>query len=67
MTPPAANSNRRFITVFECSEYLSLKPQTIYELFYAGKIPGCRVGRSVRIDLRALETQLEQQVKARSR
>lgn len=67
MTPLAANSSgRRWISAAECREYLGLKStQTVYELFYAKKIPGARIGRTVRIDLRALEGQLEQQVKAR--
>jgi excisionase family DNA binding protein len=66
MTPPAANnSGRRWVSVAHCAEYLDLKPQTIYEKYYRKEIPGARIGRVIRIDLRALERMLEGQGKGK--
>lgn len=50
---------RRWITPKECAEYLSLNVQTVYQKFYRHEIPGARIGRTVRIDLKALEAMLE--------
>lgn len=63
MTPTTNSPQRKFASVRFVAEYLSLTEGTIYTLLYEGKLPGCRVGRSWRIDLRALEQQLSQQVK----
>lgn len=57
---------RRWISPKEAGEYLSLHPQTIYQLVYEGKLPVARIGRTVRVDLRALEAQLEAQVKGQT-
>ncbi len=54
---------RRWISVEDTAEYLSLKPKTIYQLALTGKIPSAKIGRSRRIDLKALEKQLEAQVR----
>ena len=32
---------------------------TVYTLLYQRKIPGCRIGRTWRVDLKALDAQLE--------
>jgi excisionase family DNA binding protein len=50
---------RRFISIKECAEFLSLNPQTIYQKIYRGEIPFARIGRVVRVDLKKLEEQLE--------
>ena len=57
---------RRWISPRECATYLSLHLQTIYQLIYQGQLPVARVGRSVRVDLRALETQLETQAQGQA-
>lgn len=59
MDPRAIQQARRFLTVGEAAEYLRLTSGTVYQLFYAGKIPGTRVGRSVRIDLKRLDAALD--------
>lgn len=53
---------RRWITVREAAEYLGLSIKGTYDLTAAGKLPAARVGRLVRIDLRALQADLEAQV-----
>jgi excisionase family DNA binding protein len=51
---------RRWITPKECQEYLALKNLgTVYQWYYAGKLPGTRIGRTIRLDLKKLEEQLE--------
>ncbi len=50
---------RCWITSREADE-LSLYLQTVYSLFYRGKLPGARFVRAIRIDLKALEAALEQ-------
>ena len=60
MTPPAMNNaGRRWVSVATAAAWLDLSPGTVYELFYAKKIPGARIGRTWRVDLRALDAQLE--------
>jgi excisionase family DNA binding protein len=62
MTPTRAadvqGPGRRFGTVRNAAEWLGIHEQTCYRWFYAGRIPGVRIGRTVRIDLRLLEAQL---------
>jgi len=50
---------RRWISPKETSEYLSIHLQTVYSLISRGIIPATRIGRSVRVDLKALEEALE--------
>ena len=57
---------RRWITVNECAELLSLHPMSVRKIIARGKIPAVRIGRTVRVDLRALEAQLEAQVKGQA-
>ena len=56
-------SNRRWATVAEAAQYLRLSVNGCRKLICAGKIPAVRVGRAVRVDLRELERQLEDQLK----
>lgn len=55
-------TNRRWITPRETAEYLDCHLMTVYAWIDSGRIPAVRIGRSVRIDLRALEADLERQV-----
>jgi excisionase family DNA binding protein len=50
---------RRWITIRQAAEYLSMNRQTIYALLYQNKIPGGRVGRSWRVDKLKLDKELE--------
>jgi excisionase family DNA binding protein len=54
---------RRWISVREAADYLGCHIQTCYRLLYLGQLPGARVGRSVRIDLKKLQEQLEAQAR----
>ena len=56
MTPESA---RRWISPRECAERLGLHPQSIYEMFARGDLPGGRIGRAVRLDWPAIEAKLE--------
>jgi len=38
---------------------------TAYKWFYAGKLPGARIGRTIRIDLKALNSALEKKAQVR--
>lgn len=51
---------RRWISVREASEYLSLHEITVRRLLDRGQIPGTKLGGSIRIDKRRLDGQLEQ-------
>jgi len=55
---------RRFISVFETSELLGLSVAGIRKLIGRGEIPAVHLGRTVRVDLRALESKLDAQLKA---
>jgi excisionase family DNA binding protein len=54
--------SRRWITVRETAEYLGIAAKSVYEMIAAEKIPAAHVGRLVRIDFLALESDLEAQV-----
>lgn len=56
------NRKKRWITVSETAEYLSLHPQSVYVLINRGQIPTARVGRNIRVDLKALEIMMEEEV-----
>jgi len=50
---------RRFITVKEAAKYLALHPVTVRRLIDQAKIPASKIGRSVRVDKKILDEQLE--------
>jgi excisionase family DNA binding protein len=52
---------RRWITVRETAELLSVHPMSVRKWIDAGKIKAIRLGRSIRVDLRVLEADLERQ------
>ena len=60
-------SNRRWITCRECAEYLRLHEHGVRKMIDRGAIPAVRVGRAVRIDFKALERQLEEQLRELNR
>jgi len=53
---------KRWITVLECSSYLSLHIKTIYTKIAKNEIPAAHVGGSIRIDKKKLDEQLENQI-----
>ena len=55
-------SERRWISPREAAEYLGCHLQTVYGWIDSGKLVAARVGRRfVRVDLKALEADLEKQ------
>ena len=50
---------RRWISVKDAAEYLAIHPVTCRRLIDRGKIPAIKIGRSVRVDLKALDKKLE--------
>ena len=50
---------RRWISPKECAGYLSLHLISVYRLIDKGLIPATRIGRSIRIDMKKLDAQLE--------
>lgn len=57
--------DRRWITVAETAEYLSLHPVTVRRKIDKNEIPCSRIGRTIRIDLKKLEAQMENENKSR--
>jgi excisionase family DNA binding protein len=53
---------RRWLKISETAELLGLSVKGAYEMAAAGKIPAVRLGRTVRVDRKALEAQLEAQI-----
>ena len=51
---------RRWISPKECAEYLGLHLKSIYRLLDRGEIRAGKIGRSIRIDLNALNEKLMQ-------
>jgi excisionase family DNA binding protein len=51
----------RLITVHSAAKYLSLSPQTIYNLVRRKDIPFVRIGRAVRIDKSVLDALLNKE------
>lgn len=67
-SPPRPTPERpraRFITVDAAAEMLSLHPMSVRKMISRGEIPSARFGRSVRVDLRKLEAQLEVQAQGK--
>lgn len=58
---PEPFQGRRWISVREVAEYLGLHLKSCYDLIAQGKLPAARVGRVIRIDVRALDAELERQ------
>jgi excisionase family DNA binding protein len=56
---------RRWITVGETAQLLSLSASGVRKMLNRGLIPCTRLGRVVRIDLRELERRLEDQAEGR--
>jgi excisionase family DNA binding protein len=56
------NPSRRWLTVNETAEVLGLHPMSVRKMIARGTIPGVRIGRSIRVDLRALEANFEYQI-----
>lgn len=52
-------SMKRWFTIQEGADYLSLSRWTIMGLIKTGKIPASRVGRSVRLDVQDLDRFME--------
>lgn len=50
---------RRWISVRTASEYLGIHEVTIRRLIDHGKIPAMKIGRTIRVDLKKLNGQLE--------
>jgi len=55
-------SEKRWLTCKEVGIILSLSPKTVSDLALRGELPSVKVGGSRRIDLRALERNLETQI-----
>ena len=53
---------RRYITVREAAELLSLSEKSCYKMAIRGDIPSIRIGRARRVDLLRLEKMLEEQI-----
>jgi excisionase family DNA binding protein len=53
---------RRWLTVAETAAYLGIATKSAYDMAESGKLPAAHVGRLVRVDLRALEAELEAQI-----
>jgi len=53
---------RRFISVREAADFLSMSASGIRKKLDRGELPVVRVGRTVRIDLKTLTEQLEGQL-----
>jgi len=54
-------SPRRWLSIRETAEMLSLHPKTIYNLVLRGELPSCRIGGSWRVDGKKLEEQMEKE------
>jgi len=50
---------KRWLSVNEVAERLSLHPQTVYALFRQKKLPGGHIGGAVRLDWVTIEATLE--------
>jgi excisionase family DNA binding protein len=59
------NVEKRWISPREAALYLGVHIMTIYSWIAAEKIPAARIGRLVRVDLKALEGILQSQVEGR--
>ncbi len=53
---------RRWITIAEAAEFLAISKKSAYELALRGEISSIKIGRSRRVDLKALEAKLQEQI-----
>jgi excisionase family DNA binding protein len=60
-------AERRWISMGQAADYLGLSVSGARKLLARGLIPHSRIGRTIRVDLRALEAQLESQLEGRPR
>lgn len=51
-------SEVRFLTVAEVAEVMRVSKMTVYRLVHGGELPALRVGRSFRVDERAVHDYL---------
>jgi len=58
---------KRWISVRACANIFGLHVKTIYDLIAQHEIPAGKIGGSVRVDLQALERQLEENTKGKIR
>lgn len=60
MTSPDASHDQpdQFLTVIEIAALLRVSRATVYRLLHAGRLPGMRVGKSMRVSRRAVEDYL---------
>jgi len=61
-----SGEKRRWISVRETAERLSVHEMTVRDWVNRGLVPAVRIGRTVRVDLRTLETQLETQAQGQA-
>ena len=57
-----SGEKRRWITVRETAERLSVHEMTVRDWVNRGLVPAIRLGRTIRVDLRVLEADLERQL-----
>lgn len=50
--------NGTFLTVAEVAEYMRVSKMTVYRLVHSGELPAIRVGRSFRVQQKAVEEYL---------
>ena len=55
LTCPSSEQPRHYLTVVEVAAMLRVSRATVYRLVHAGRLPGMRIGRSVRIPRDAVE------------
>ena len=57
-----SGEKRRWISVRETAERLSVHEMTVRDWVNRGLVPAIRLGRTIRVDLRVLEADLERQL-----
>ena len=55
-------NGRRWISVIECARICGLHPMSVRKMIARGVIKAVRIGRSVRVDRKNLELDLERQI-----
>lgn len=54
---------KRYLTIKQTAEYLSLHPITVYRLIHKGFIPASKIGGAIRIDKEILDRWIEKKFK----